>query len=195
MDYRYAHLDGLTPRLTPVDLPASVNEACLRLAHACDLLFAGIDLKETPSGEFVCFEVNPCPGFLYYERHTGQPISTALAELLHGPHRQPSSAHTLVTPRKNSSSSPTHRSARLTIRDLVTILGRLGTRKDFWDGKDWQKDDFDGEIPRIEQIRALPECRIDQLADQVDAIKKSRAFAQTRKEKPPPVSRRGFSIY
>jgi hypothetical protein len=34
----------------------------------------------------------------------------------------------------------------LTIRDLVTILGRLGTRKDFWDGKDWQKDDFDGGI-------------------------------------------------
>src|SRR5215467_5310397 len=34
----------------------------------------------------------------------------------------------------------------LTIRDLVTILGRLGTRKDFWDGKDWQKDDFDGPI-------------------------------------------------
>jgi len=34
----------------------------------------------------------------------------------------------------------------LTIRDLVTILGRLGTGKDFWDGKDWQKDDFDGPI-------------------------------------------------
>lgn len=32
----------------------------------------------------------------------------------------------------------------LTIRDLVSILGRLGTGKDFWDGKDWQKDDFDG---------------------------------------------------
>jgi hypothetical protein len=34
----------------------------------------------------------------------------------------------------------------LTIRDLVSILGRLGTRKDFWDGKSWQKDDFDGDI-------------------------------------------------
>jgi len=84
VDYRYAHLDGLTSRLTPVELPVAVNESCLKLAQACDLLFAGIDLKETPSGEFVCFEVNPCPGFLYYERHTGQPISTALAELLRG---------------------------------------------------------------------------------------------------------------
>jgi hypothetical protein len=33
----------------------------------------------------------------------------------------------------------------LTVRDLVTILGQLGTGKDFWDGKDWQKDDFDGQ--------------------------------------------------
>ena len=32
------------------------------------------------------------------------------------------------------------------MRDLATILGQLGTRKDFWDGKDWQKDDFDGAI-------------------------------------------------
>ena len=120
----------------------------------------------------------------------------------------------------------------LTIRDLVTTLGRLGTRKDFWDGKDWQKDDFDGEIkwkddkefkdgkevkeikefkekdkehkekreikelkaekieseggfeqhpvgpdPRLEQvIRALSgmTAKVDQLADQVDALKKSR---------------------
>lgn len=35
--------------------------------------------------------------------------------------------------------------SNLTVRDLATLLGRLGTGKDFWDGKDWQKDDFDGE--------------------------------------------------
>ena len=83
VDYRYAHLDGLTTRLEPVALPPTVEAACLRLAHAFDLLFTGIDLKQTPDGEFFCFEVNPSPGFLYYERHTGQPISMALAELLH----------------------------------------------------------------------------------------------------------------
>jgi len=33
----------------------------------------------------------------------------------------------------------------LTVRDLAIILGQLGSRKDFWDGKDWQKDDFDGQ--------------------------------------------------
>ena len=31
------------------------------------------------------------------------------------------------------------------MRDLATLLGQVGgTGKDFWDGKDWQKDDFDG---------------------------------------------------
>jgi hypothetical protein len=118
----------------------------------------------------------------------------------------------------------------LTVRDLATILGQLGTRKDFWDGKDWQKDDFDGtnkpwkegkefkdgkevkdkdfkefkegkekrEIkelkaekleldgvfdpvsqadPRLEQvIRALSglSAKVDQLADQIEALKKSK---------------------
>ena len=84
VDYRYAHLDGLDVAMTPVTLPAAVEAACLRAARDLDLLFAGIDLKETPDGEYVCFEVNPCPGFIYYERHTGQQISTALADLLNG---------------------------------------------------------------------------------------------------------------
>jgi hypothetical protein len=118
----------------------------------------------------------------------------------------------------------------LTVRDLATILGQFGTRKDFWDGKDWQKDDFDGQIkwkdakefkdgkevkdkdkdkefkegkekreikelkaekleldgvfdpllqpdPRIEQvIRALSgmSAKVDQLADQIEALKKGK---------------------
>ena len=84
VDYRYAHLDGLDVAMKPATLPAAVEAACLRAARDLDLLFAGIDLKETPDGEYVCFEVNPCPGFIYYERHTGQPISAALADLLNG---------------------------------------------------------------------------------------------------------------
>ncbi|MER3479214.1 MAG: RimK domain-containing protein ATP-grasp, partial [Meiothermus sp.] len=35
-----------------------------------------------PEDDWYCFEINPCPGFAYYEQHTGQPISAALAELL-----------------------------------------------------------------------------------------------------------------
>lgn len=45
----------------------------------------------------------------------------------------------------------------LTVRDLATILGQLGTGKDFWDGKDWQKDDFDGENKRWKEDKEFKE--------------------------------------
>jgi glutathione synthase/RimK-type ligase-like ATP-grasp enzyme len=69
--------------MEPANLPPHVVRGCLELARRMDLLLAGIDLRETPDGEYYCFEVNPSPGFLYYEQATGQPISAALADLLH----------------------------------------------------------------------------------------------------------------
>jgi glutathione synthase/RimK-type ligase-like ATP-grasp enzyme len=83
VDYRYASRDGQRVAMEPATLPPAVAEACLWLARELDLLLTGIDLKVTPDGDYYCFEVNPCPGFLYYERYSGQPISTALADLLH----------------------------------------------------------------------------------------------------------------
>ena len=82
VDYRYADRDGRTVEMEPTNLPSNVAESCLRLARQLDLVMTGIDLKKTPDGDYYCFEINPCPGFLYYERYTGQPISTALANLL-----------------------------------------------------------------------------------------------------------------
>lgn len=84
VDYRYAHRDGLTMEMEPTPLPHVVEKACLAIARELNLLFAGIDLKVTPDGDWYCFEVNPCPGFLYYERHSHLPISAALADLLRG---------------------------------------------------------------------------------------------------------------
>jgi glutathione synthase/RimK-type ligase-like ATP-grasp enzyme len=83
VDYRYASREKRTVEMEPAELPATVTAACLRLARQLDLLLTGIDLKETPDGDYYCFEANPSPGFLYYERYTGQPISAALADLLH----------------------------------------------------------------------------------------------------------------
>lgn len=83
VDYRYARRDGQAVEMEAAELPAGVAMACRRISRDLGLLHAGIDLKETPDGDWFCFEVNPCPGFLYYERNTGQPISTAIAELLH----------------------------------------------------------------------------------------------------------------
>jgi glutathione synthase/RimK-type ligase-like ATP-grasp enzyme len=83
VDYRYASREGGNVEMEPATLPPAIAESCLRLARELDLLLTGIDLKETPDGDYYCFEVNPCPGFLYYEKYTRQPISTALASLLH----------------------------------------------------------------------------------------------------------------
>jgi glutathione synthase/RimK-type ligase-like ATP-grasp enzyme len=83
VDYRYAGRDGLTVEMEPVVLPPAVAQSCLTIARELGLVLAGVDLKETPEGDYYCFEVNPFPGFLYYERNARQAISRALAELLH----------------------------------------------------------------------------------------------------------------
>lgn len=84
VDYRYAHRDGLEADLRPCDLEADVAERCVRLTAGLGLAFAGIDLCRTPDGEWYCFEVNPSPGFSYYEAATGQPIADAVAAYLLG---------------------------------------------------------------------------------------------------------------
>jgi hypothetical protein len=83
VDYRYARREGADVQMKAVDLSPQVAESCVRLARQMGLHFAGIDLKLTPRDEYYCFEVNPSPGFLFYEQHTHQPISAALADLLH----------------------------------------------------------------------------------------------------------------
>jgi glutathione synthase/RimK-type ligase-like ATP-grasp enzyme len=83
VDYRYAERDGHSVDMEPTEVPPAVGASCLRLARELDLLLAGIDLKQTPDGDYYCFEINPSPGFLYYEQQARQPISAALAELLH----------------------------------------------------------------------------------------------------------------
>ncbi|MEW6281326.1 MAG: glutathione synthase [Candidatus Eremiobacterota bacterium] len=63
-------------------LPSEVAEACCDLARGLGLVMAGIDLRFTPDGEVVCFEVNPSPAYNYYEAHTGQPITSTLCDML-----------------------------------------------------------------------------------------------------------------
>jgi hypothetical protein len=85
-DYRYAREQvGTSAELTATTLPAELEERCVRLAEALGLAFAGIDLRLMPDGRAVCFEVNPCPGFSYFEANTGQPIARAVARYLTGP--------------------------------------------------------------------------------------------------------------
>jgi hypothetical protein len=78
-DYRYAN--GAVS-IEACKLPAEISTLCRRLAVEMDLLVAGIDLRCTPNGEWYCFEVNPSPGFTYFQGMTGQPIADAIARLL-----------------------------------------------------------------------------------------------------------------
>jgi hypothetical protein len=83
-DYRYAARSGASAEIRATTLPEDVTERCRHLARALGLDFAGIDLRRRPDGAWVCFEVNPSPGFSYYEQATGQPIAAAVAHrLLH----------------------------------------------------------------------------------------------------------------
>jgi glutathione synthase/RimK-type ligase-like ATP-grasp enzyme len=82
VDYRYAGAQGHELEMESTTLPPAIIEACHQLADVFGLLIAGIDLKQTKEDEWYCFEVNPSPGFSFYELHTGQPISAALADEL-----------------------------------------------------------------------------------------------------------------
>jgi glutathione synthase/RimK-type ligase-like ATP-grasp enzyme len=84
VDYRYAPQEGIPVAMHETTLPEDVATSCVSLAQRLDLVLAGIDLIETPSGEHVCFEANPAPAFIAYEAVTRQPISTAVATILAG---------------------------------------------------------------------------------------------------------------
>jgi hypothetical protein len=83
VDYRYAaqQVDA-PPTMRAVELDTDVAQRCVALARDLGLAVAGIDLSITPDGEVYCFEVNPSPGYSYFEANTGQPIARTIAQLL-----------------------------------------------------------------------------------------------------------------
>jgi hypothetical protein len=78
-DYRYS-TEGID--IQPHELPGEVAALCRKLAAAMRLHFAGLDLRCTPEGRWYCFEVNPSPGFTWFESMTRQPIAEAVGRLL-----------------------------------------------------------------------------------------------------------------
>jgi len=80
-DYRYAIKEGAYANLSPYELTVELRKRCLHLARMFELSFAGIDLIVS-TGKVYCLEVNPSPGYSYYQEATGQPISDALANYL-----------------------------------------------------------------------------------------------------------------
>jgi len=85
VDYRYAHRQtGDVATMEPCELDGDLAARCTALAAGIGLDLAGIDLRLTPAGEAVCFEVNPSPVYSYYESHTGQPMAATIARYLAG---------------------------------------------------------------------------------------------------------------
>ena len=82
VDYRYAHLSGHRAVVSAIELPDDCAERCLALARGSRLPLAGIDLRRTDDGRWYCFEINPSPGFTFYQNATGAPIDAAIARLL-----------------------------------------------------------------------------------------------------------------
>jgi len=81
-DYRYASRRGLDVTIRSCVLEPELARRCTGLASALDLAVAGIDLRRSPDGRYYCFEVNPSPGFTFYQEATGQKIAEAIARLL-----------------------------------------------------------------------------------------------------------------
>jgi hypothetical protein len=78
LDYR---VTGARLVVHEIELPDADAERCAALARSLDLQLAGIDLRRTPDGEWVCFEVNPSPAFTHYETKPGQ-LADSVARLL-----------------------------------------------------------------------------------------------------------------
>jgi hypothetical protein len=84
-DYRYASRQtGVDPVITATELDRTTGARCVQLAQRLELPLAGVDLRLTAEGRYVCFEVNPSPAFSYYEQRTGLPIAEAIARYLAG---------------------------------------------------------------------------------------------------------------
>jgi glutathione synthase/RimK-type ligase-like ATP-grasp enzyme len=72
----------LDAKCEPMALPGDIGNRLRRLMEDLNLVFGAIDLRVTPEGEFVFFEINPQGQFLFVEISTGLPLSAALARYL-----------------------------------------------------------------------------------------------------------------
>ena len=81
-DYRYASRMDAGVAMAPAELPPDLAGNCRAMVRGMGLHLAGIDFRRTPEGVWYCLEVNPSPGFTFFEAATGQPIATAVADLL-----------------------------------------------------------------------------------------------------------------
>lgn len=79
VDFR---MDMANAKVEAIELPEDVQHKLAAYMKRLGLVYGAIDMRLRPDGEWVFLEINPAGQWLFVEQETGQPISTALAELL-----------------------------------------------------------------------------------------------------------------
>jgi hypothetical protein len=81
-DWRQA---GTTAQHSRADLPEELLERCINLTRSYNLRFSAIDLAALDAEDaYVFFEINPNGQWAWIEQLTGQPLRSAMADLLLG---------------------------------------------------------------------------------------------------------------
>lgn len=79
-DWRHYDFDNVEH--IRVELPIEVQQCLLRFMREIELNYGAIDLIETPDGEYVFLEVNPCGQWGWIEHYAGLSIPQAVADML-----------------------------------------------------------------------------------------------------------------
>lgn len=83
VDYRYAAKNGFESEYEVIETPEEIKIKCLDYARHQQLLFAGFDFKvDKISGDWYVLEVNPMPGYDFFDDKMDGSISHALGDLL-----------------------------------------------------------------------------------------------------------------
>lgn len=85
LDYRYLDADHRSLEL--ITLPPEITAWCCRATMLENLEFSGIDLFRDEADQYWCFEINPMPGYHFYEQQLENhdrkpPISIAILNYL-----------------------------------------------------------------------------------------------------------------
>lgn len=79
-DWRHYDFDNVEH--IRAELPIEVQRRLLHFMRETELNYGAIDLIETPAGEYVFLEVNPCGQWGWIEHYAGLPIPQAVANML-----------------------------------------------------------------------------------------------------------------
>jgi glutathione synthase/RimK-type ligase-like ATP-grasp enzyme len=74
-----SRIDINAAKIEPVDIPDEIEDKLLALTRRLGLTFGAIDMRLTPGGNYIFFEINPAGQFMYIEAATGLPIASAMA--------------------------------------------------------------------------------------------------------------------